>query len=263
MGIRFRCHHCDFELHVKDFLAGKKSRCPKCEGRFRVPQSDASHSQSVGSTSTQSASVAGTTESSQESTATAVETPPASHGDDSSSLETSTPEEVPSETEATPPIPTEDAPSSVQALEENPDAHWYVRLPSGEQFGPALAEQFREWLGEERVPPEAILWCEGWADWRPAHEVLHDFFHAKYGKTTAPPPPPPPAIPAKEPDLSPAAEPEATSATAEEIALNRTQRERMIKKQRQKRNYFLMVAMLLTLSVAMVVALVFVLIYRT
>jgi hypothetical protein len=44
MGIRFRCHHCQSELHVKDFQGGKRGRCPECQGSFRVPTSDAEHS---------------------------------------------------------------------------------------------------------------------------------------------------------------------------------------------------------------------------
>ena len=44
MGIRFRCHHCEHELHVKDFQGGKRGRCPECQGKFRIPSEDAEHS---------------------------------------------------------------------------------------------------------------------------------------------------------------------------------------------------------------------------
>lgn len=44
MGIRFQCHHCGHPLHVKDFQAGRKGRCPECKGQFRIPQSDAQFS---------------------------------------------------------------------------------------------------------------------------------------------------------------------------------------------------------------------------
>ncbi|MCA9133129.1 MAG: hypothetical protein KDA45_08235, partial [Planctomycetales bacterium] len=47
MGIRFRCHHCESELHVKDFQAGKRGRCPECKGKFRIPTADAEHSIAV------------------------------------------------------------------------------------------------------------------------------------------------------------------------------------------------------------------------
>ena len=44
MGIRFQCHHCGHPLHVKDFQAGRKGRCPECKGQFRIPLSDAQFS---------------------------------------------------------------------------------------------------------------------------------------------------------------------------------------------------------------------------
>lgn len=44
MGIRFQCHHCGHPLHVKDFQAGRKGRCPECKGQFRIPLADAQFS---------------------------------------------------------------------------------------------------------------------------------------------------------------------------------------------------------------------------
>lgn len=44
MGIRFRCHLCRAELHVKDYLAGKRGRCPECRGSFRIPAKDSEFS---------------------------------------------------------------------------------------------------------------------------------------------------------------------------------------------------------------------------
>ena len=37
MGIRFLCEHCDQRVHVKEFLAGKRARCPKCDKSIRIP----------------------------------------------------------------------------------------------------------------------------------------------------------------------------------------------------------------------------------
>ncbi len=48
MGIRFRCHHCNSELHVKDFQGGRRGRCPECGGKFRIPPADAEFSLEVG-----------------------------------------------------------------------------------------------------------------------------------------------------------------------------------------------------------------------
>lgn len=49
MGIRFHCHHCRYELHVKDFQASKRGRCPECQGKFRIPPHDAELSLEVDS----------------------------------------------------------------------------------------------------------------------------------------------------------------------------------------------------------------------
>jgi hypothetical protein len=40
MGIRFACHACKRPLHLKDFQAGKRGKCPDCGIRFRIPVSD-------------------------------------------------------------------------------------------------------------------------------------------------------------------------------------------------------------------------------
>lgn len=53
-----------------------------------------------------------------------------------------------------------------------PNAVWYVRPPSGGQFGPAQPDMMRTWLDEGRVSPETLVWREGWTDWREAGSVF-------------------------------------------------------------------------------------------
>ncbi|GIX03488.1 MAG: hypothetical protein KatS3mg113_0494 [Planctomycetaceae bacterium] len=38
MTIKIRCEHCGVALNIKDELAGTIGRCPKCKGKFRIPQ---------------------------------------------------------------------------------------------------------------------------------------------------------------------------------------------------------------------------------
>lgn len=57
-------------------------------------------------------------------------------------------------------------------LAEAPGSVWYVRPPSGGQFGPASAEVMRNWLDEGRVGSDALVWREGWQDWREAAETF-------------------------------------------------------------------------------------------
>jgi hypothetical protein len=47
MGIRFSCHLCNHPLHVKDYQASKRGKCPKCQGAFRVPPKDADFSLAI------------------------------------------------------------------------------------------------------------------------------------------------------------------------------------------------------------------------
>ncbi len=57
-------------------------------------------------------------------------------------------------------------------IDEAPQAIWYVRPPSGGQYGPARGDVMRKWLGEGRVSPDSLVWREGWGDWRTAAETF-------------------------------------------------------------------------------------------
>jgi hypothetical protein len=57
-------------------------------------------------------------------------------------------------------------------IDEAPQAIWYVRPPSGGQYGPARGDIMRKWLGEGRVSPDSLVWREGWNDWRTAAEAF-------------------------------------------------------------------------------------------
>jgi len=58
------------------------------------------------------------------------------------------------------------------AIGEAPQAVWYVRPPSGGQYGPAGGEIMRKWIGEGRVSGDSLVWREGWPDWRAAGTVF-------------------------------------------------------------------------------------------
>ncbi len=57
----------------------------------------------------------------------------------------------------------------------DPHLVWYVRPPSGGQFGPATAEILHQWLSEGRITPDTLVWHEGWRDWREARHVFSSF----------------------------------------------------------------------------------------
>lgn len=57
-------------------------------------------------------------------------------------------------------------------IAENPNATWYVRPPSGGQYGPARGDVMRKWIGEGRVSADSLVWREGWTDWLGASVVF-------------------------------------------------------------------------------------------
>ncbi|MGI9471173.1 MAG: DUF4339 domain-containing protein [Rubripirellula sp.] len=65
-----------------------------------------------------------------------------------------------------------DVDAAAAVLDDDPDATWYVRPPSGGQYGPASGDILRKWIGEGRVASTALLWREGWPQWRDASEAL-------------------------------------------------------------------------------------------
>jgi hypothetical protein len=65
---------------------------------------------------------------------------------------------------AAPPPP----PGNADPIAEAPNAVWYVRPPSGGQYGPASGEIMRKWIGEGRVSADSLIWREGWPEWKTA-----------------------------------------------------------------------------------------------
>jgi len=57
-------------------------------------------------------------------------------------------------------------------LSEGGDVVWYVRPPSGGQFGPAAPDIMRSWIEQGRVSPDSLVWREGWRDWQEAGGVF-------------------------------------------------------------------------------------------
>lgn len=289
MGIRFRCHHCEHELNLKDFQAGRRARCPACSGRFRVPttsrdfstpleddeqelaptplradqpgagRSDASPSfelkQPTGdlerfkrsppeskraetpaltegpanpvvakptaarSTSSKTAGkrVAPTNKSEAETIpggtpgrAAAAEKPASEKtatGRPAAQRATAAPEDAvrPNATQAGPavgavnasageataagqPAPAARAPGIPRAIAEAPQAVWYVRPPSGGQFGPADSATFYQWMAENRVARESLVWRDGWPQWMIAAEAFEEYYGSRWlvPETTTP-----------------------------------------------------------------------------
>ena len=70
------------------------------------------------------------------------------------------------------PKPTPPEAESVDPIDENPRAIWYVRPPTGGQYGPADGEVMRQWLAEGRISVNSLVWREGWDQWEEAIQVF-------------------------------------------------------------------------------------------
>lgn len=179
MGIRFLCPN-GHKLNVKEFLAGKRGSCPHCNAKFLVP-------------------------------ATSVDGPVAEAHDEpvpsvspvhSAMITPLDPSASVSKPASAMPFNAQGLPAGVlpagraglsDPLAESGAANWYVRLSSGDQFGPAQADHMREWMKEDRIPGDSLVWREGWEEWKRADEVFPKFAPAP-APVPAPMPVPAPAV---------------------------------------------------------------------
>jgi len=150
MGIRFYCPN-GHKMHVKDFQAGQKGICPVCGVKMQIPLQ-----------STRSSSRKDDAQRPPESGRSAA--PPALPP-----LPVGTPSAASSNSLESPQPPADDP------LADPSGAVWYVRPPSGGQYGPADGDLMRGWLSEGRIGADSLIWREGWRDWRPAKEVFREF----------------------------------------------------------------------------------------
>ncbi len=195
MGIHFVCHLCSYALHVKDFQAGKRGKCPNCSGSFRIPFADASYSSALDDAQDNSA-VAKVREaflkgSSSKKTNPSKSTKLATKDSDSVSIAIeSNPTDsdvIRSGFQAAKEVLCDSDTKVLEDPKNEPkrmpevfaraiDAKWFVRPPSGGQFGPASSALLMNWITESRVTADSFLWREGLAQWQAASELVPDLF---------------------------------------------------------------------------------------
>jgi len=187
MGIRFACHHCGKPLNIKNELAGKRGVCPTCSGKFRIPLADAESSlpvevkpEPLNTDTSNAAQKAGSSSSVAVGGSETVQETIKNGGQ-------SVAENTPSDIESTQ-VPVEKSAQIVgnQVLAPAPkkvaevlgafdaSASWYVRPPSGGQYGPANTTIFGQWIEEGRVASNSLVWRDGWQQWRSATEAFPD-----------------------------------------------------------------------------------------
>lgn len=190
MGIKFRCPS-GHKLNVKSFLSGKRAICPKCGAKVIVPTvagavvagyepgADVGDGQPSDSSSGLAEEMAGMGGAAVGNGS--LDHRPAARGAAgmgaagmgaadrggagaaTQGAGSSAGRELGVRTAAV---------SQNDPIAEAPEATWYVRPPSGGQYGPAPGGLFREWLSEGRVTANSLVWRTGWTEWQLASAVF-------------------------------------------------------------------------------------------
>lgn len=185
MGIKFLCPH-GHKLNVKSFLAGKKGVCPECGDRFIIPLESTPKQRvvSLGPTAGNSPGTDAGTHAgavpghSAAASAASVATWPTPSGQGPAPHPTPFPTATPPAAHLAPAMP---AAVRADPLEDAPQATWYVRPPTGGQFGPAKGDLLKRWIAEGRVSADSLVWREGWAEWQTAGGLLSGVSTASSG----------------------------------------------------------------------------------
>lgn len=63
--------------------------------------------------------------------------------------------------------------------EKNNDASvWYLQTTDGQRYGPSTESVMRDWVKDQRIAPNMLIWCNGWADWKAAKDVFPELSSA-------------------------------------------------------------------------------------
>ncbi|MGI9518106.1 MAG: DUF4339 domain-containing protein [Pirellulaceae bacterium] len=182
MGILFHCPVCERPLNVKSELANQPGVCPNCSKRILVPadselveaefrtrlrqwtEKQAERQSQVEPPPPISPDLQSASDSTVTTSSIMLQPPPVDQSGVSSVLTESQKVAVGVESRVA------DGQSPPDPLEQSVDGVWYVRPPSGGQFGPASSELMKQWIDEGRVTGDSYVWCEGWENWEVAGE---------------------------------------------------------------------------------------------
>ncbi|MEM6362959.1 MAG: DUF4339 domain-containing protein, partial [Planctomycetota bacterium] len=191
-------HGCGKRLNIKAELAGRRGICPKCQVRFRIPLHDCPTSTPVttaepasqNKSSANGALAVGSQRHEQVAVpngviaATATNADVARAGDSNGSHASSTAEPANGKSSSDRVIAKATQKSNdtipidvtTNGNTQDPfgglDTTWYVRPPSGGQYGPADGPTMQQWLSQGRVAEVSMVWRDGWPDWRSAQGVF-------------------------------------------------------------------------------------------
>ncbi|MBL9123432.1 MAG: DUF4339 domain-containing protein [Planctomycetaceae bacterium] len=179
MGIKFLCPN-GHKLHVKSFLASQRGVCPQCGEKFIVPAQSLPdiRVESLGAKNVPQGAAAATASPVKREARSATKTIgqsdlQAAANDSQAPLASDRPTPLESGPRAgVGAAASPSAPAAADPIAAAPTAQWYVRIATGDQFGPAQGTLMQRWLEEGRVAPDSLVWREGWAEWMTANKVF-------------------------------------------------------------------------------------------
>jgi hypothetical protein len=266
---------CNQPLHVKDFQAGKRGRCPKCQGSFRVPAKDADFSLAV----EESAALAMPAKLTPKPTTKARAKPAAASqapakvdlsktGQHAAAPQIATGKTATGISTDTKPLasPPANEPVAMPAsLLPLLDARWFVRPPGGNQYGPATTQMLLDWIAEKRVTADALLWRDGLDTWFSARELIPEPFGGESNASTKSPqdiPPPAVARPttSSQKPVEAIAVPNVSGSSISASSVSATSKAAIaMKKKKQLKQQWMVLGLLATMALCLVIALIVIL----
>jgi hypothetical protein len=160
MGIRFKCHHCQAPLNIKTELANKRGVCPQCQGKFRIPSESQGHSLSL-----------------DQSASTLSNPTPIAESD----LARSGAKKLERKQVSGVSLPSQATETDASSDTPNRDSHagellYFVRPPSGGEYGPANKMTIELWIAQRRITGETLICQIGSSQWKKAKEVFAAHF---------------------------------------------------------------------------------------
>jgi hypothetical protein len=217
MGIKFLCPN-GHKMNVKAFLAGKRGKCPKCGASVRIPQ----ETPASDSGEDLLADVAEPNSAPSPAIVLTLASAPAAKVTAAPYVAQTVRQALPASAPAIPVVPMTSPgyqpagpavmravqpvatpqPMGVDPISQSPTAIWYVRPPSGGQYGPARGDIMRKWVAEGRVSGDSLVWREGFPEWKNAGQLFPSLAGVGTTATPAAGPPPPPAETEEVPKVS-------------------------------------------------------------
>lgn len=213
MGIRLECPN-GHKLHVKSYLAGKRGICPDCGAKFIIPSaSQIGLAETVENGLANDETQRPTEELREPIPDNTSEPAAAAPAAQTTTATVVSQENVASAAPAEPVPPVADV--ATPPIAQPPETFWFVRPPSGGQFGPVIEDTLKSWIAEGRITEDALLWCNGWPEWKLARDVAEQLPVPLVAKPVAAQPEPPEAMTSEPPPAPADGEPAASALSAE------------------------------------------------